>query len=314
MPALERQSDAAQIPSSGILRRAAFVHAMVRTHGSRILSEDPLGKEVAAMGPPGVEQHARELTMARVSTAIVLTLLFCGCASTNQQARTDLSTSGGASETLAGVTSDYSIRLSEMPNYEELGPNSVMRDGLVAGDQTLHVAVSAFHVDAFYGLDLIVTNRQDRPLEITRDDLRLVDAKGQWLEAVSDFHGADQCGLRGKSARENSNYAHDNLGLDGQEYSGDSLGYASGLGSGKGEQQAPVANPSWKNQDRGFTPNDWSTVPPMAPSRLEIPPQAGRAWWAYWRADHAPTYPMTAFVTVEGRHLIFVFERPGTAR
>ncbi|HKI84056.1 MAG TPA: hypothetical protein VKA63_06955 [Candidatus Krumholzibacteria bacterium] len=251
--------------------------------------------------------------MGRISKAIAFTLLLCGCASANRNAQTDPSASGGQSESLPGVTSDYSIRLSEMPNYDALAPDSVMREGLVAGDNALHVAVAAFRVGTFYGLDLIVTNREDKELEISRDDLRMVDSKGQWLEAVSDFHGADLCGLRGKSARENSNYAHDNLGLDGPEYSGDTLGYAGGVSTGKGEVQAPVSSLAWKTQGSGVAPNDWSTVAPVAPYRLEVPAQEGRAWWAYWRADRAPAFPVTAFVTVEGRHLIFVFDEPGAA-
>jgi hypothetical protein len=245
---------------------------------------------------------------------MAFTLFICGCASANHHAQTDPSASGGQSESLPGVTSEYSIRLSEMPNYHALAPNSVMKEGLVAGDNTLHVAASAFRVGSFYGLDLIVTNKEDRALEISREDLRMVDSKGQWLEGVSDFHGAEQCGLRGKSARENTNYAHDNLGLDGPEYGGDTLGYSSGLSSGKGDPQAPVSSPSWKTQGRGVTPNDWPAVAPVAPYHLEVPAQEGRAWWAYWRADHAPVFPVTAFVTVEGRHLIFVFDEPGAAQ
>lgn len=252
--------------------------------------------------------------MGRISKALVFTLLFCGCASANRNAQIDPSTSGGESESLPGVTSEYSVRLSEMPNYDALAPDSVMKEGLVAGDNSLHVAAAAFRVGSFYGLDLIVTNRENQALELSRDDLRMVDSKGQWLEAVNDFHGAELCGLRGKSAREKASYANDNLGLDGSEYGGDTLGYSSGLSSGKGEAQRPVGSPSWGTQGSGATPNDWSTVAPVAPYRLEVPAQEGRAWWAYWQADHAPVFPVTAFVTVQGRHLIFVFDEPGAAR
>jgi hypothetical protein len=244
--------------------------------------------------------------MARLRHALLLlTALAAGCAGGGPRPRTDVA-ADGSTDYLQGVSSDYSIRLSEMPNHEALGEDTALRQGLIAGDREIHVAAAAFRRAGHYALDLIVNNRTDLPMELQRGDVRLVDAQGRWLQPVTDFPGAEDLGLRGKSARRTSTFPYDGLGLYDPVQEGEPMAYATTQPAAKGNPGDPhgaTASPA-----RGLVHFDWETTTPTAPERLAVPAGEGRAWWAYWRADAEPVFPLTAFVTVEGKHMIFLFE------
>ena len=243
--------------------------------------------------------------MARLRPALLLlAALTAGCAAGGPRPGADPGAEEGTAY-LQGISSDYSILLSEMPNHEALGPDTALRQGLIAGDGEIHVAAAAFRRADHFALDLIVNNRTAAPMQIRRADVRLVDAQGRWFTAVEDFAGAEQLGLRGKSARRARHFPYDGLGLYDPMQGGESLGYATGSSQKSPVQEplAPTAGPT-----RGLVSLDWETTTPVAPARLEIPAEAGRAWWAYWRAETEPAFPVTAFVTVGGKHMIFLFE------
>ena len=214
--------------------------------------------------------------MGRAALGIFLAMVLAGCSATTGGVHHDPDHSGDM-QTLKGVTSEYSIRLSELPKYDELDDDSSMLDGLVAGDKAVHIAVSAFEVKSYLALDLIVNNRQNLPLEIERADVRLVDSKGQWMVPVEDFPGADQYGLRGKSYRPDPNVPYDGLGLYDPDTAPDALGYGSSSARGKGSTQLPEGAVSSKVRGNGPIYTSWS--------------------------DQAPV------VTVEGRHMIYIFEK-----
>ncbi len=250
--------------------------------------------------------------MARAALAMYLVLVLAGCSASKGGVQHDPAEVEGAT-TLSGVTSDYSIRLAELPRYEELGPRSSMLEGLVAGDKTVHVAVAAFEVTPYLALDLIVNNLQNIPLRIDRSDVRLVDSKGQWMSPVDDFPGAEKYGLRGRSYRPDPTVPYDGLGLYDPETTPDAMGYASSPSTGKGSQNLPAAQSSRVN-DSGPVYLGWNEQAPTAPPTLKVPGGEGRAWWVYWRYEEEPVFPLTAFVTVEGRHMIFVFDEAGASR
>jgi hypothetical protein len=245
--------------------------------------------------------------MPRLAVVLLGMVLWVGCSTGGSHPQGDPSASQPAEGSLQGVTSDYSIRLSEMPNYDDLDSDSVMRQGLVAGDKTVHIAAAAFRSGEYYALDLIVNNRETVPMTLHRDDVRLVDSSGQWMTPVADFREAHQLGLRGRSERRTSTFPYDGLGLyDNGGYT-DQVGYSSNNLGGKTSGPA-AAQPDDGSYGNGLVNFDWNTTVPAAPDPLEVPGGEGRAWWAYWKAETTPVFPLTAFVTVEGRHLIFIFE------
>ncbi len=246
--------------------------------------------------------------MGRITLAIILAGVLAGCSASTGGVHHDPE-KGAEGSVLVGVTSEYSIRLAELPRYDELEPDSSMREGLVAGDKAVHIAVAAYEVKPFLGLDLIVNNRQSAPLEIDRSDVRLVDSKGRWLSPVDDFPGAERYGLRSRSYHPDPNVPYDGLGLYDPETEADAVGYATSSSSGgKGSSQVQVGNSS-RVIESGPVYLGWNEQPPVAPQILRVPGHEGRGWWLYWRYDHEPAFPLTAFVTVEGRHMIYVFDK-----
>ena len=251
--------------------------------------------------------------MGRAALGIFLATVLAGCSATTRGVHHDPAQAEGVM-TLTGVTSDYSIRLAELPKYDELDSDSSMREGLVAGDKAVHVAVAAFEVKSYLALDLIVNNREDLPLEIERADVRLVDSKGQWMVPIDDFPGAEQYGLRGRSYHPDPNVPYDGLGLYDSDATPDALGYHSVSSNGKSSRQIPVSEPSSRVQGNGPIYTSWNGQAPVAPQTLKVPGGEGRAWWVYWRHDREPAFPLTAFVTVEGRHMIYIFDKESGRR
>ena len=245
--------------------------------------------------------------MPRLAVVLLGMGLLVGCSASGSHPQGDPSASQRGEGSLEGVSSEYSVRLAEMPRYEELGSDSAMREGLVAGDKAVHVAAAAFRSGEYYALDLIVNNKGDLPLTLQRDDVRLVDSSGQWMTPVDDFRKAGGLGLRGRSERSSRGIPYDGLGLYDNGALADPVSYTSSTLSGKGGGSASMGSNSLA-PGSDLVDSDWGTSTPHAPARLEVPAGEGRAWWAYWKAETTPVFPVTAFVTVEGRHMIFIFE------
>ncbi len=245
--------------------------------------------------------------MPRLAVVLLGIGLLAACSAGRSDPQSDPSATQRGEANLEGVTSEYSIRLAEMPDYEKLDRDSAMRDGLIAGDNAVHVAAAAFRVGDHYGLDLIVNNRGALPMILERDDVRLVDSAGQWMVPVEDFHGADEYGLRGRIERPANSLPYDGLGLYEDGFIGDPVAYSSNPLGSKNSSSGP-ATPGESGYRHGLINYAWDSSVPVAPVTLEIPGGEGRAWWAYWKSETPPVFPVTAFVTVEGRHLIFIFE------
>jgi len=245
--------------------------------------------------------------MPRLAVALLGIVLLAGCSAGAGDPQSDPTATQRGEGDLEGVTSEYSVRLAEMPNYEALDADSAMRNGLIAGDDAVHVAASAFRVGDYYGLDLIVTNRAALPLEVQRDDVRMVDSSGQWMNSVDDFPRAADHGLRGSIERPANSIPYDGLGLYDNGSYGDPVRYSSDnpVRKNPGSSGAEVDEvPS----GQGLTNYEWNSELPSAPAILEVPGGEGRAWWVYWKSETPPVFPVTAFVTVDGRHMIFIFE------
>jgi hypothetical protein len=215
---------------------------------------------------------------------------------------------------LDGVETEYSYRLENLPGSEVLGPDTSMRNGLIAGDGEVFVASALFESDGYFTMDLIVLNHTDVPVHLERKDVRLVDHKGRWLKPVGDWRGAEHVGLRGKSQASRS--AQWTGGPDPAFDASPRYGSLVDPGSMDGEmgnRQKTPADTAPRNrlkptQRRWDPPVEGATDPAGAPQELVVDGNVGRTWWAYWQGQDV-AYPLTAFVMLEGRHLVFRFQR-----
>jgi hypothetical protein len=211
---------------------------------------------------------------------------------------------------LRGVESEYSMRLDDLSSKDILAPDTAMRDALIAGDGEYYVAAALFQHEQYLTLDLIVLNHSKRPLEVDRSDLRIVDEQGDWLVPVDDYVDADQYGLRGKGTVQTSSSLLDapsSASSNESTVSTEAVDGATQWKSGFAKEpprnrRIPGADAAW----RGAA--DPLQRAPNAPPVLRVASQEGRAYWGYWEAKDI-TYPLTAFVMLDDRHLIFRFDR-----
>ena len=208
--------------------------------------------------------------MPRLAVVLLGIGLLAACSAGGSHPQSDPSASQSGEGSLEGVTSEYSIRLSEMPNYENLDSDSAMKDGLIAGDEAVHVAAAAFRQGEYYALDLIVNNRGALPMSVERDDVRLVDSAGQWMTPVQDFSRADELGIRGRTSRQTSTMPFDGLGLYDNGAYGDPVSYTSNNLAGKSSSSTPVVPDDRANSTNlmDLAPN---SIAPQAPAVLDVP-------------------------------------------
>ncbi len=236
-------------------------------------------------------------------------LIATGCATPQQGV---IHTTSHGSSYWNPVESGFSRRLDGLSSQDVLGHGSVMRDALIAGNDDLYVACALFEQEGYLTMDMIVLNRSDEPVRIDREDLRLVTADGVWLQPVDDWTGSEKFGLRAKqSSGPGATYLY-----EAPEYAPVSdpsqLGFAS---SGFG---LPVKSPSVRRAaavrrpvsgDAAWRGGLGGRNAPAAPDRLTVQGEDGKAYWTYWDAS-AVDGPVTAFLMLEGSHMIFQFE-PG---
>ncbi len=243
---------------------------------------------------------------------LVLALSLAACASSGPGLRTDSDTARRSPSYLRGVSGESSIRIDQVRGSDLLGEDSSMREGLIAGDATIHVAAAMFRCGEFYTLDLIVLNHTDRPMVVHHGDFTVVDHNGRWLTPVSDWNGASEVGLRTKmKARKEPLFAASGS-LGGNEVAGGSAS-AYNLSSAAGTK-SPADRPGTgapRASGMGTDPisNLSSEVRvPNAPATIHVDGNSGRSYWAYWRADEV-AYPLTAFMMLDNRHIVFLFDR-----
>jgi hypothetical protein len=237
-----------------------------------------------------------------------LLLIVAGCATTpapTSQPQAD------AAQYLRGLESEYVVRLESLPAEKSLPKDSVMRAALISGDADVYVTAALFRSDEMFCMDLIVLNHDEQPVEIGRADLKLVDGDGRFLASVNDFAGADKLGLRSRRKRNTK----DLPAAAPPEWSANTQ--ASGMGEVGSNDQKSQRAPQARPMPNSAALNDWGQLStraeagaPNVPERISVDAEEGRAYWAYWQSSEELSYPLTAFVTMGDRHMMFQFEAP----
>jgi hypothetical protein len=212
---------------------------------------------------------------------------------------------------LRGLESEYVLRLDSLPAEQSLPRDSVMRQALISGDADVYVTAAVFRSDENLCMDLIVLNHDDTPIELGRADLKLVDGDGRFLDAIEDFTGADELGLRSRRKRGTK----DLPAVAPPEWSTSTP--SSGVGPIDGSDHKVQRAPLPRAMPNSASLNDWGQLStrseagaPNVPERIRVGAEEGRAYWAYWQAGGELHYPLTAFVTIGDRHVMFQFEAP----
>lgn len=231
-----------------------------------------------------------------------------GCA-TSSAPHPKFTTDPNAPKYFQGLESEYVVRLTSLPDEKSLPEDSVMREALLSGDGDLYVSAALFRSGDKLCMDLIVLNHADEPIEIGRGNLRLVDGEGRFFELVEDFEGADQYGLRSRRKRSEKNLP----AVAPPEWSSESL--ASDPSDLSGTSGKAVRTPTPRPMPSSARLTDWGQLSnrpeagaPNVPERIRVDAEQGRAYWAYWRGGGSLHFPLTAFVTLGERHLMFQFE------
>jgi len=241
--------------------------------------------------------------MGRHLTWGALLLLMAGCASTGTR---DVQTALLDVHYLEGVETPQARRLAGISDEEGLPADSAMREALIAGDERFWVTATLFRRGDHYTLDMILLNRDDEAVRVVREDVRLVDATGRWLEPVDDWPGAESVGLRGRSRRDAPRFVYDTPTARGTSFR--SMSYDPGRSGGAKGSGGTGSVPA----SMDYTPPvEWrggiEEVALLAVDHVDVGPQEGRAFWAYWSAEEV-RFPLTAFVMLEDRHVVFRFE------
>jgi len=223
----------------------------------------------------------------------------------------------GDADYLRGIETEYSVPIAELGDLDLLGPESVMRQALVAGDRDVLVAAATFEVDGVLALDVIVLNRSDTEIDLTRSDLHLVDAEGRWLTPKPDFEGGATYGLRGRGARASDGPGPQVHGLfdTTRGIDPDGLAYREyPLRSGSKLESRKASDTRRDREDL----RRYATVEPGAatsrtevmpsPTRVRVRPDDGKAFWTYFEPAGA-RFPLTALVLIDGEQHLFRFER-----
>lgn len=240
--------------------------------------------------------------------ALGLILVFAGCAS--QSGPQPAANPESGTNYFVGVESEFSRALSSLPTDERLPPSSVMHEALIAGDGEVFVTATLYRAGAHVAMDMIVLNHSEDAVELSRNEVRLVDSSGRFFENVDDFDGAESFGLRSKRARQPS----------APLYSGpvdvrmpEPYQRMAALETREQKGVPPQATNSAPQRDplRDIQPMpSVGSVVPNAPAVMYVAPQQGRAYWVYWSQVEEPVFPLTAFVMLGDRHVQFQFDQP----
>ena len=249
--------------------------------------------------------------------ALIGLLCAAGCApapsavSTGSGARADRA--DPAVRALHGIATLATPRLSDLGDVGLLDDDSAMRDALVGGDAEVVVAATMYGSSDMFALDLVVLNRRDQVLELSRADLQVADANGRWLEPVTTWTEGDRHGFsgrRGDRARYAVTYEID----QDRDLSSSRLmhNFDADWGSTSSVEKRPVparSKPLPRHADPVTrSPGEAVEVPTGSPLRASIPPADGTVFWGYFRGDE-PVFPLTAMVLVNGEQILFHFDR-----
>lgn len=243
--------------------------------------------------------------MARLNpTLLVVPLLLTACASSKP------ASSPGDAPYLQAVNSDYSTRTDQVQSDAFENLRMELPESLVAGNQDMTVAAAMFAKDDYFTVDLVIHNHSGRPLEISRADMYVMDYMGTHLAPVSDWDGAENYGLRSE-VRKETEYAY----LAGRDQVPGSYSQAQDSGGGKVSDSGgniPVYDEG-SDLDMLTEPVKLKHFEVVAPPIMTIDAGQKRPYWAYFTSDEV-VFPVSAVVRMDGKRLIFRFEKPKVAR
>lgn len=236
----------------------------------------------------------------RFPTFVVLLPVLAACSTT---APVDVPTdaSVGGAVYLDGVTTRYAVCLDELPAAQRSRYAS-LQNAVVAGDASMTAAASLFLSDGVYTLDLVLCNHGDRPIALDRARIKLYDGKGDPLEALGDWPGGAEHGLR---AEQTTVTAYDLPGSNAPAPGGTTPGRVPKGEPGAGPDPA-LATPGGTifSEDLRIIQEDL-----VLPQVITVRPQRHAPYWAYWRARPA-VGPLRVTLRIGDRRMVFQFEEP----
>ena len=241
---------------------------------------------------------------------LLIALLACSPA----PAPPDTAAPGGAPEYLGGIETEWSVPIERLGDLDLLGPDSVMREALVAGDRDLLLAATVFRQDDVYTLDLVVLNKTGSSLRVERRDLHLLDAEGRWLSPLPDHPAGADHGLRGRGRAESTTAAAPLVLYDLFDPTRDerNAGPAARTHASISKDSAPRAGDRDRREDplrHGAIDVELRSggVLHTSPVAVQVHDGDGKVFWGYFR-DEDPRLPLTAMVLVNGQQYLFRFD------
>mgnify|MGYP006291339515 FL=1 len=239
----------------------------------------------------------------RFPTFVVLLPVLAACSTT---APVDVPTdaSVGGAVYLDGVTTRYAVCLDELPAAQRSQYASSLKNAVVAGDASMTAAASLFRSDGVFTLDLVLCNHGDRPLALDRARIKLYDGMGNPLEALTDWEGGVDHGLR---AEQTTVTAYDMLGSSAPRPGGSVAGRATKGGSDAGiapDLGTPMTTTSVLEEDLRVVRQDFTL-----PAVVTVRPERHAPYWAYWRARDVEG-PLRVTLRVDDKRMVFEFEVP----
>lgn len=219
-----------------------------------------------------------------------------------------------SAEYLRGVETEWSVPIDRLGDLDLLGPDSVMREALVAGDRELLLAATVFRVDDVYTLDLVVLNKTGSGLRLERGDLHLVDAEGRWLSPLPDHAAGVDHGLRGRGRAGSTTSSAPLVLYDLFDPTRDArkTGPSARVQASLTKEVAPRVDERDRREDplrHGAVDVELKSdgVLRASPVAVQVHDEDGKVFWGYFR-DEAPRLPLTAMVMVDGQQYLFRFD------
>lgn len=254
----------------------------------------------------------------RASGALVLLVLAACSGSPSVRVDPAGQDAFGQPQYFEGVETEYSVPLAKLGDVDLLGGESVMRNALVAGDEELLVAATAFTLDGVMTLDLVLLNKSDASFDLSRADLHVFDATGRLVRPIEDHDDGIAWGLRGRGHRaasdEGAFAATDEVFGPTWDIDARQLGLVTP--DAQPRTKRSVEDEAARREDanilrrvedaRPIPTEEWRFE--TSPTSVRVRPDDGKVFWAYFDGEE-PEFPLTAMVLIDQEQYLFRFER-----
>lgn len=239
--------------------------------------------------------------MARRHPTFVALLPVLAACSTTAPVDVPTDASVGRVVHLDGVTTRYAVCLDELPAAQR-SQYASLQNAVVAGDASMTAAASLYLSDGVYTLDLVLCNHGDQLLALERAHIKLYDGMGDPLEALTDWEGGVEHGLRAEQTT-----------VTAYDLPGSSAPPPGGSVPGRAPKGAPEVgpDPTFGTPATTIFAEDLRVVREDVALPRVVTVSSGRhvPYWAYWRARDAAG-PLRVTLRVGDRRMVFQFEEP----